>query len=86
MSRDAVLAAISGQPITIKQLCNQLHMESGVMSHRLNSLIRKGLIERKVLEIRYRPFGYTRQVASDRPTGEKMRWPAYSKRCADCRK
>ena len=77
MSQDNVLAAIGSQPVTIKQLCNQLHMESGVMSHRLNSLIKKGLIERKVLEVRYRPFGYTRTAASDRPAGEKMRWPGY---------
>lgn len=76
MSQDAVLAAISDQPITIKQLCNRLHMESGMMSHRLNSLLRKGLIERKTLEIRYRPFGYTRKAAHVAGS-DKMRWPGY---------
>jgi predicted transcriptional regulator len=77
MSQDDVLAALSDQPVTIKQLCNQLHMESGMMSHRLNSLLKKGLIERKTLEIRYRPFGYVKAAGSDRPAGNKMRWPEY---------
>jgi predicted transcriptional regulator len=85
MSQDIVLAALSDHPVTIKQLCNQLHMESGVMSHRLNSLLKKGLIERKTLEIRYRPFGYTRKAGYDAGS-DKMRWPEYHKRCIDCQR
>jgi predicted transcriptional regulator len=73
MSQDAILAAISDCPITQKELSERLHIEGGVLSHRLNSLMRKGLIERKTLEIRYMPFGYVRATASDRPG--MMRWP-----------
>jgi len=58
VSQDEILAVLSDVPVTQKQLMQQLHIESGVLSHRLNSLLRKGLIERHVLEIPYRPFGY----------------------------
>ncbi|MCK9568678.1 MarR family transcriptional regulator [Candidatus Pacearchaeota archaeon] len=75
MSQDVVLAALSDEPLTQKQLMQQLHIESGVLSHRLNSLMRKGLVERQTLEIRYRPFGYVKAAASDRPG--MMRWPKF---------
>ncbi len=76
MSQDEILAALSDQPVTQKQLMQQLHIESGVLSHRLNSLMRKGLIERRVLEIPYRPFGY---VLAGRygAKGERMQWPKF---------
>ena len=60
MSQDRILAALSSDPLTQRELSKMLKIESGVVSHRLNSLIKKGLIERKILEIRYRPFGYVR--------------------------
>ena len=77
MSQDEILAALSDQPVTQKQLMQQLRIESGVLSHRLNSLLRKGMIERRTLEIPYRPFGYVLAAASDRPAGNKMRWPKF---------
>lgn len=75
MSQGALLALLSDHPLTQKELSQKLHIERGVLSHRLNSLMRKGLIERKTLEIRYRPFGYVRVVGSDRPA--VVRWPKY---------
>ena len=75
MSQDVVLAALSNVPLTQKQLMQQLHIESGVLSHRLNSLLRKGLIERHVLEIPYRPFGYV--LAGRYEAGGGMRWPKF---------
>jgi hypothetical protein len=58
--QDEVLAAIGDIPTTQKELSAKLPIESGVLSHRLNSLMKKGLITREVLEVRYRPFGYRR--------------------------
>jgi DNA-binding MarR family transcriptional regulator len=77
MSQNDILALMSDQPITRNEIRARLCIDSGILSHRLNSLIRKGLIERKVLEVRYRPFGYTKVAASDRPADAKMRWPGY---------
>ena len=79
MSQDAVLAALSDQPVTQKQLMQQLHIESGVLSHRLNSLMRKGLVERQTLEIRYRPFGYVLAGRYD-AVGGGVRWPKFVNR------
>ena len=75
MSQDEILAALSDQPVTQKQLMQQLHIESGVLSHRLNSLLRKGMIERRTLEIPYRPFGYV--LAGRYEVGGGMRWPKF---------
>ena len=75
MSQDVVLAALSNVPLTQKQLMQQLHIESGVLLHRLNSLLRKGLIERHVLEIPYRPFGYV--LAGRYEASGCMRWPKF---------
>lgn len=58
--QDEVLAAIGHIPTTQKELSKALPIQSGVLSHRLNSLLKKGLIVREVLEVRYRPFGYRR--------------------------
>jgi len=80
MSQDVVLAALSDVPLTQKQLMQQLHIESGVLSHRLNSLLRKGLIERHVLEIPHRPFGYVLAGRYEAGCGG-MRWPKFVNRC-----
>jgi DNA-binding HxlR family transcriptional regulator len=74
MCHDLIISALSDRPMTQKELRQQLHVESGVLSHRLNSLMRKGLIERKTLEIRYRPFGYARK-AGHVAGSDIMRWP-----------
>jgi len=76
MSQDLVLAALSDKPATQKELSSLLHIGAGVLSHRLNSLLKKGLVERHVLERRYRPFGYVKRPGYEAGS-EKMRWPKY---------
>jgi predicted transcriptional regulator len=80
LSQDEILAVMSDRPITQKQLMQQLHIESGVLSHRLNSLMRKGLIERHVLEIPYRPFGYV-LAGRYEVAGGRMQWPKFVNHC-----
>jgi len=76
MSQDIVLAALSDEPLTQKQLMQQLHIESGVLSHRLNSLMRKGQVERMILEIPYRPFGYV-LAGRYEAEGSCLKWPKF---------
>jgi predicted transcriptional regulator len=74
MSQDAVLALLSEEPVTQKQLSQLLHTDIGTIGDRLDRLLRKGLIERKTLEIRYRPFGYVRRC-EHQAESDRMRWP-----------
>ncbi|MCK9571341.1 MarR family transcriptional regulator [Candidatus Pacearchaeota archaeon] len=76
MSQDEILAVLSDVPVTQKQLMQQLHIESGVLSHRLNSLIRKGQVDRMILEIPYRPFGYV-LAGRYEAEGSRLKWPKF---------
>lgn len=60
MSQDAVYAVLTTEPQTQNQIDAKLHLGTGTLSHRLNSLAKKGMIQIVRLETRYRPNGYVR--------------------------
>lgn len=76
MSQDAVLAALSDQPLTQKEICQKTQLDTHLVGHRLRSLQKRGLVDVCTLERRYRPFGYVRR-AEYAAGSEKMRWPKY---------
>lgn len=76
MSQDAVLAALSSEPQTQKQLAARLHTDIGTIGDRLSCLMKKGQVGMIRLETRYRPNGYVR-ITDEREKGNPMRWPKY---------
>jgi DNA-binding MarR family transcriptional regulator len=66
---------LSDQPQTQKQLVEVTRMSTKQVSHELNCLIKKGMVQVRTLEIARRPKGYTRMPKA--PERHPFRWPRF---------
>jgi DNA-binding transcriptional regulator GbsR (MarR family) len=75
LSQTDIYKLLSDVPVTQKQLVQATGVSTGQISHELRCLVKKGMAIRQTLDVRSRPYGYTK--AKKAPEREVMRWPRY---------